>query len=566
MNSKVAGAVGLGWAISLFIALPVFGQAVTDRPDRPAPSTRRPERPDDPPGRPAPWGTGARSAPVARGTFVSVQVNRDPLGNNIPGDAANEPSIAVDPLKPQKMAIGWRQFDTVASNFRQAGVAHTLDGGQTWIYLGVLDPGQFRSDPVLASDAVGNFYYMSLSSVTTAEEFKSTDSGVSWPTLTPAFGGDKEWMTIDRTNGIGSGNIYEIWNVQFSCCGSNDFTRSTDGGLSFEGPFALPQPSMKWGTLDVGPDGTLYAAGASLDQSVHLFTKSTTARDPSLTPTFAPVQTINLGGFTTTGGPNPSGLLGQVWVATDHSNGPTQGNLYVLGSVNPPGSDPLDVMFIRSEDDGATWSAPVRINDDPFGTNAYQWLGTLAVAPNGRIDVVWLDTRLNPNGNFSELYYAYSLDAGVTWTANIPLTPAFNHTLGYPNQNKMGDYFHMVSMDSGANLAYAATFNGEQDVYFLHIAPDCNGNGIHDGTDVLAGTSLDCNGNAVPDDCEFPGCPGILPADMNCDGALTGDDIQRFVDVFTAAGYTCQADMPPQDGIVDDNDVAPFVAALIAAP
>jgi hypothetical protein len=81
------------------------------------------ERPDDAP-LPAPQRPpaprGARSIYV-RGPFTSVQANVDAGGANIPGDAANEPSIAVDPNDPDKMAIGWRQFNTVSSNFRQAG-------------------------------------------------------------------------------------------------------------------------------------------------------------------------------------------------------------------------------------------------------------------------------------------------------------------------------------------------------------------------------------------------------------------------------------------------------------
>jgi hypothetical protein len=42
--------------------------------------------------------------------FVSYQVNVDANGNNIVGDAANEPSIAVDPTNGNKITIGWRQF------------------------------------------------------------------------------------------------------------------------------------------------------------------------------------------------------------------------------------------------------------------------------------------------------------------------------------------------------------------------------------------------------------------------------------------------------------------------
>ena len=53
--------------------------------------------------------------------FTSFQVNVNASGQNITGDAANEPSIAVDPTNRNKMTIGWRQFNSVTSNFRQAG-------------------------------------------------------------------------------------------------------------------------------------------------------------------------------------------------------------------------------------------------------------------------------------------------------------------------------------------------------------------------------------------------------------------------------------------------------------
>src|ERR1700731_411694 len=50
------------------------------------------------------------------GGFTSYQVNVNANGQNITGDAANEPSISVDPTNPSKMTIGWRQFDSVSSN------------------------------------------------------------------------------------------------------------------------------------------------------------------------------------------------------------------------------------------------------------------------------------------------------------------------------------------------------------------------------------------------------------------------------------------------------------------
>jgi hypothetical protein len=96
------------------------------------------------------------------GVFVSYQANVDAKGNNIVGDAANECSISVDPTNTSKMAIGWRQFNSVLSNFRQGGWGYTTDAGTTWTFPGVLENNVFRSDPVTNSDEAGTFFYLSL--------------------------------------------------------------------------------------------------------------------------------------------------------------------------------------------------------------------------------------------------------------------------------------------------------------------------------------------------------------------------------------------------------------------
>ena len=162
-------------------------------------------------------------ATVVRGEFVSVQVNVNPDGNNVLGDAANEPSIAIDPTNPSRMAIGWRQFDTIASSFRQSGIAYSVDAGGSWTSsgatstrLGVLEPGVFSSDPVLDFDAEGTFYYYALQpdrgpGSWACYSYRSTDGGMTWPTEVYAWGGDKAWMTIDRTGGMGHGNLYFAW-------------------------------------------------------------------------------------------------------------------------------------------------------------------------------------------------------------------------------------------------------------------------------------------------------------------------------------------------------------------
>lgn len=403
------------------------------------------------------------------GDFFIVQVNVDQFGQNISGDAANETSITIDPTDPNRIAIGWRQFDTIGSSFRQAGYAYSTDGGLTWTFPGAIQPGIFRSDPVLDADNYGNLFYYSLSTASgyTCEVFKSIDGGATWSGPVPAYGGDKGWMTIDRTGGLGEGNIY---------CFSRDdvsttivMTRSVDGGQFFEPLVTVPLNPGR-GTLAVGIDGELYAAGLSWDNGQFVLARSSNAPDPLAVPVFEFSTLLNLGGqFSAYTGPNPGGLLGQTIVACDNSAMSDSGKVYVLSSVDPPGGDPLDVYFIRSTNRGVSWSNPVRVNDDP-GITAWQWFGTMAVAPNGRIDVVWLDTRDNPGTYLSSLYYSYSIDSGQTWSQNERLSDAFNPYLGWPQQSKMGDYFDMVSDDAGASLAWAGTFNGEQDVYYSRIS------------------------------------------------------------------------------------------------
>ena len=148
-------------------------------------------------------------------SIFTIQVNTDAAGNNIPDDAANETSLAIDPTNPNRMAIGWRQFDNIASNFRQAGLAISSDLGNSWQNQPPIEAGLFRSDPVLATDSQGKFYYNSLSDGFSCEVFTSDDLE-DWSDKTYAFGGDKQWMVIDQTDNPSNGNIYANWKAEFS--------------------------------------------------------------------------------------------------------------------------------------------------------------------------------------------------------------------------------------------------------------------------------------------------------------------------------------------------------------
>jgi len=406
--------------------------------------------------------------------FFTTQVNVDEDGNNILGDAANEPSIAVDPTNPDNIIIGWRQFDNVASNFRQAGVAYTNDGGETWVNDGVIEPGVFRSDPVLGVNSDGEFFYNSLTTNNFdywCNVYRSYNSGWQWDEGVLAQGGDKQWMVIDKTESEGNGNIYSNWTSYYSYCYPNFFTRSTNNGDSYEDCVDIPG-NPYWGTLNTGPDGELYIAGTNGDGGIAI-SRSDNAKEGGFILWDMLNTDVDLDGSVVSQvAVNPVGLLGQVWVDVDRSNGSGRGNVYVCASVHRDMfNDPGDVMFTRSLDGGQTWDDPIRINTDEGFTN-YSWFGTMSVAPNGRIDVIWLDTRDAVSYPYlSALYYSYSIDNGVTWSVNEKLSELFNPNEGYPDQDKMGDYFDMVSDNDGAHLAWANTLNGEQDVYYGHITP-----------------------------------------------------------------------------------------------
>ncbi len=148
------------------------------------------------------------------GGFISYQVNVDANGNNIVGDAANEPSITVDPTNPNTMVIGWRQFNSVSSNFRQGGWAIPQTAafiGPFQVFWRTTSSAAIRSCTptrwnVFLSQSVGDILrqYLPLNKrrpilVGTATGRKCGEEGT------------RSGSPIDRTNGTGHGFQYQAW-------------------------------------------------------------------------------------------------------------------------------------------------------------------------------------------------------------------------------------------------------------------------------------------------------------------------------------------------------------------
>ena len=104
MFSNIFKVLKPAFVICLLIAFGLasaFGQTA---PERALAAEALVERPQDPPM--FIWRTDVSERQISQhGPFTSYQVNVDGNGQNITGDAANEPSIAVDPTDRNKLAI-----------------------------------------------------------------------------------------------------------------------------------------------------------------------------------------------------------------------------------------------------------------------------------------------------------------------------------------------------------------------------------------------------------------------------------------------------------------------------
>jgi immune inhibitor InhA-like protein len=389
------------------------------------------------------------------------------------------------------------------------GFARSTNGGATFTDGGTLptNPGGDAGDPVLARDnSTGRLYFATLGfSVSTIQVFRSDDDGATWMAPvngTPGGSGeDKEWITVDNFAGAGNGNVYLV-SRRFGAGPGIYFFRSTDQGATF-GPNlgTLIVPGSQGAFVAVGPDHSVYVfwyAGATLQMR-----KST---DQGLT--FGAPVTVASG---LVGGVNGDlGLTGIRQGTTTPSGfrssefphaavNPVNGNIYATFANNPDGADKADIFVVQSTDGGATWGAPVRVNDDATTTD--QWQPTLAVTPDGaNLGVFYYSRQEDPDGN--NLFKFYGRTATISGPT-LTFTPSFaiSDVASLPefgrdqviNPTYMGDYdfavctpgaFHVVWADNRNDLPDGA---GRKDPNVFYKRIDLN---IHVTTTVPAIASV----------------------------------------------------------------------------
>ena len=101
-----------------------------------------------------------------------------------------------------------------------------------------------------------------------------------------------------------------------------------------------------------------------------------------------------------------------------------EGVMHIVYSRNPkPELNGYSEVFHQaSTDGGRSWSEPKALSDDREADMNVQVIPNVSVAPNGRVDAVWWDTRDDPGTRSNDVYYSFSNDDGRTWSPNRRIT------------------------------------------------------------------------------------------------------------------------------------------------
>jgi hypothetical protein len=394
-------------------------------------------------------------------------------------------------------------------------------------------------DPVLDMDRHGNFYFSGLGADAlgrfTIQVNKSSDGGRTWG---PAVlvqqdnGGDKEWLAVGPDPVVKSrDNVYVTW-TSFQPTGAElRFARSTDGGATFTArtvfaPATQPNPAMPQNSLQFTAPyvdritGRLYipfvhfsfsdvdfirvlvsddagetfrfldfnAPGAPLASVLPIVAVGTATECGVLRITNPPLLIPNVR-LTVHSGPNLGGSLTglpRYANATRQLSQPAlaarNGVVYLAwpNSTSSSWGDPAsrsNVLFIRSDDAGATWTAPVQVN--PVGPGQRHFMASVAIGDSPNSVHVGYYTQL-PAGTIT-MDVANSHDRGASFPinrtvrlnavpfnlvpSNVPIPSALNpwattnYDSGIASCYDVGEYIGVASRNGSVYVVWADNRN-----------------------------------------------------------------------------------------------------------
>ncbi len=362
-----------------------------------------------------------------------------------------EVSVAINPLFPEQVIAvslqGGRPGTARVTDFSYV----SNDGGLTWKTSAAPNPnGRTQGDDAIAFGADGTAYhtYISFDGIRVERPARAssgiflrrTRDGVTWTDPVPVVDHvntaipfeDKPWVTVDNaSDSPNRGSLYVAW-TRFDVYGSDDprhqshiwFARSRDGGASFTPPVRVSDTAGDAKDSDGTVEGAVPSIGIKGEVFLVWAGPKGLVFDRSLDGgwTFGEDKVIQQqpGGWDQPA-PGIERHNGMPVTGVDHSHGKARGSLYVNWIDDRNGD--LDVFVTASRDGGATWDAPVRVNDDPKG--AAQLFTWMAVDPaDGSINVVFHDRR-GLSGAATGVTLARSIDGGRTFVNHRVDTPAF---------------------------------------------------------------------------------------------------------------------------------------------
>jgi hypothetical protein len=414
----------------------------------------------------------------------------NPVESNDPPGTTNlefEPYVAVDTTNSNHLVGAWIQD---LNRGIVAGVS--FNGGNTW--QSVVIPGislssggiyPYSFDPWVSFAPNGDVY-VSACGTEVQGDFskavlvsKSTDGGLTWGTPASFVAGkndfyDKASITADPTN---AQFVYAVWTGLHGGGGTTLFSRSADGGKTWESPRVIFDPGSnadsRSSQIVVLPDGTLVNtfvqqvhkndSGKIEHQAWNLSVIHSTDHGQTWLPvTSSGPEILPIDDTQTVPVPNPDGGLSihaLNWVF-DVAVDPANDNLYAVWSDARFSKFQYNsIAFSMSTDGGLTWSTPIKINQTPDNIpvgNRQAFLPSIAVNQDGVVAVTYYDFRNNTPapGLPTDVWMVHAHPAdGLTnpasWSSENRLTPAsFNMEIPAPRPDGyfVGDYQGLVGM------------------------------------------------------------------------------------------------------------------------
>jgi hypothetical protein len=428
---------------------------------------------------------GPRSATLSPSVPPNINATRA-TGNQA------EQTVAVDPTDPDNIVVISNDPSPGPGLFE----AYSHDGGATWvtrqIATGSDELGPACCDPSLAFDQYGNlFFTYLLSSFPNAIPVAlSTDGGAHFTVLgdVPAKGkgnalggstkGHKEPEAGDDEGGEERGSFADqptittgagsVWVTVTAGSGHIIAAGAKVTGFGGVGTFKPTQVLRghgahgDYGDVAIGPDGQVvltwqYPTGGEGPAKIWMALDAD-GLGPQGFGKPRLLTTTNVGGFDYIPPQSGRSVDAESNMAYDRSGGPFTGRLYWIWTQEiPDESDDTDIMFQHSDDDGATWSSAVRLNDDG-GTNS-QFNPAIAVdQSSGAVGVSWYDARndLGTGGpgdtdgvpdTDAQVWGAVSAAGGTSFGANFKISLGTSNAADAANGVDYGDYTHDAFMD-----------------------------------------------------------------------------------------------------------------------